>query len=131
MSVFVPPTLGAYWPLFILAERGEEGCAGVGLRDALYPQTPGDMRRVFTPIFERVCPAAEVGLLLAEDAELELWLRVLRHAQLTGARDELTLMPSWLTCDGVFLTGLARVLHLLPFERLDVFMAAMAGKGAA
>ncbi|UWX62750.1 hypothetical protein [Deinococcus rubellus] len=115
--------LGVSWPIFILGERGE--VEGINMLDALYPASVDEARALYLPIFERVCPAAAVGLALAEDEALTYWVNVLRGPLLTGEHDELTFLPSWCKADGMTLTGLTRLLALHPDQRMDVFMAAM------
>lgn len=123
--------LGALWPLYILGEIGEEGCAGHSVHDLLCPETPAGLRRTYRPILARTNPTAARGMDATPDAELAYWCRVLRASMLTGNPDELTFLPDWLTHEGEVLTNLARLLFLPLFERQDVFLEAMHQRGQA
>lgn len=122
-----PHYLGAYWPLFILGQQGRGGAAL--LSELAAPEQPADIRRVFGPILERTNPAAAQGLTLTEDAELAYWGRVFRAPFQTGAEGEGTFLPAWLTHEGQTLRGLAQLIRLPFYERLDVFLLAMHQRG--
>lgn len=123
-----PKCWGVLWPLVILGAYAEPPAS---LPDALTPDTAEGIRATFRPIFERGNPQAVTGLDLCSDAELVYWGRVFRGPVLTGHEDELLFMPAWLWKEGVFLSGLARLLTLPLFERFDVFLEAMHQRGAA
>lgn len=123
-----PVTLGVYWPFYLLAEVGEtQGPLG----DLITPGTPDRIRALFTPILERTNPTAAHGLTLTDDAELSVWGRIFNGWHLTGAEDELTFLPAWMTVDGQLMAGCARLLTLALYERFDVFLSALHERGRA
>ena len=118
------PTLAAFWPIFLLSEQ-QPATDALSLLDQLCPPDLSDMRALFGGIFHRVCPEAETGLNLTDDATLTYWQRIIRSPQFTGEREQLAFLPTWCQVDGFLLVDVARLLALPWYTRADVFMAAM------